>query len=282
LFNRTHTALIAFVWALILRGPIAQGQSDLDEKARVHFKTASSFYDEGNYEQALSEFQSAYDLSKRPELQYNISLTFEKLGDLSNAIASLQRYLDEGGKEISNRSTLELRLVNLRKRLERQQQGELEPGLEAGAIPAGGAAVQAPSTHEGKVSETASENAAGATTKASSKYQLSAPVLVSYIAAGAGALTYAVFGTMAVVENGHLKDKCLTPDPSCTEDEVSNLRTYSLVADVGLAVALVGGVVGTVLLLASSKDEEKREEKSVAVAPWVTPTGFGAVSRVRF
>jgi len=103
------------------------------------------------------------------------------------------------------------------------------------------------------------------------------PVLVSFIAAGAGAATYILFGTMAVVENGRLKDKCL-PGPTCSKDEVSNLRTYSLVADIGLTVALVGGAVGTVLLLTSGK----KEEKPVAVAPWVAPTGFGAVTQVRF
>jgi tetratricopeptide (TPR) repeat protein len=281
-FNRTYTALIAFVWAIILAAPVAQAQSDLDEKARTHFQAGSSFYDEGNYEQALSEFQSAYQLSKRPELQYNISLTYEKLGDLNNAIIALERYLNEG-KEISNRTTLEVRRENLRKRLDRQQQGEPETTPEGGAQPAEGeGAGQALDMPQAETGAIATGSAARATTKPSGKLKLTTPVLVSYIAAGAGALTYAIFGTMAVVEDGSLKDKCLAPEPSCSEDEVSNLRTYSLVADIGLAVALVGGVVGTVLLLTAGHKEEKKVETTVAVAPWVTPTGLGAVSQVRF
>lgn len=282
MFNRTYMALMAFVWAIILGAPVARGQSDLDEKAKTHFQAGSSFYDEGNYEQALSEFQSAYDLSKRPELQYNISLTYEKLGDLNNAIAALEKYLDEG-KEISNRPTLEVRRENLRKRLERQQQGEPETAPEAGAKPVEGAGTgQALDMPEAETVGTATGSAASSTTKPSGKLKLTTPVWVSYIAAGAGALTYAIFGTMAVVEDGNLKDKCLTPEPSCSEDQVSNLRTYSFVADIGLAVALMGGAVGTVLLLTSGNKQEKRVETTVAVAPWVTPTGFGAVSQVRF
>jgi tetratricopeptide (TPR) repeat protein len=299
LLNKIFIALISLVWALIVMGSgVAQAQSDLDEKARVHFEAGNSYYEEGDYEQALREFQRAYDLSKRPKLNYNISLTYEKLGDLPHAVASLEKYLADE-KKISNRSTLELRLDNLRKRLERQQQGEGEPAAaEVAGAAAQGAAATEPQQPQGQTQPAATEaaksaapatkpkEAAPAETKpssdeaakaeASGRGIFSPEVLAPYIAAGVGAVTYAVFGTMAVVENGRLSDKC--KGATCTKDEVSNLRTYSLVADIGLAVAVVGATVGTVLLLTSGK----KEEKTVAVVPWISPTELGAVSQVRF
>jgi len=108
--------------------------------------------------------------------------------------------------------------------------------------------------------------------------------LGSYIAAGVGVVTYSLFGTLAVVENGRLSDKCGEKgdkpgdEQYCSKDDVSNLRTFSLVADIGLGVALVGAAVGTVLLLTGKKEEEK----PVAVFPLISPHALGAVSQVRF
>jgi tetratricopeptide (TPR) repeat protein len=299
LLNRTCWALIGLVGALIITSGVARAQNDLDEKARAHFEAGSSYYEEGDYEQAMREFQRAYDLSKRPTLQYNISLTYEKLGDLANAVGSLEKYLNQE-KKIANRSTLELRLENLRKRLERQQKGETEPSAEAGAAltpvegvsgtaanqkpianapgsAASPAATQKSSTTPAETQPAASNASASTTAKPSTKLKLSTGVWASYITAGVGAVTYIIFGSLAIVENGKLSDKCL-PGRTCSKDQVSNLRTYCLVADIGLGVALAAGALGTVLLLTSGK----KEEKVVAVAPWVSPTELGAISQVRF
>ena len=50
-----------------------------DSGAKTAFAAGRAAYDAGNYEEALQRFQEAHDLSKRPELLYNIGLAADRL-----------------------------------------------------------------------------------------------------------------------------------------------------------------------------------------------------------
>jgi tetratricopeptide (TPR) repeat protein len=287
---------------MLVLGATARAQQEKsDETARIHFKAGTSYYDTGDYELALREFNRSYELSGRPELQYNISLTYEKLGDLEAAIKALEKYLNEA-KDIPNRKTLELRLANLNKRLEQQR----EAAAAEQAVPA--AADEQPGS-DGDVAKGQPEEAqepvqpAPSTEPISEEPQepaqaeseaiepeggdqkilgLPTEVFVSYAVASAGALTFIIFGSLAAAEDGSLSDECLNSDGegTCGESDVSSLDTFSTVADIGLAFALVGGAVGTVLLLTS---EDRSEQTSdLDVAPLIGANQMGAVARMRF
>lgn len=63
-----------------------------DEQAHVLFLNGQRLYEEGRYEEAIVAFQTAYDLSKRPLMLFNIANAYERLGQLEQAIASLNQY----------------------------------------------------------------------------------------------------------------------------------------------------------------------------------------------
>src|SRR3954452_3769018 len=96
----------------------AGAQSD-DENARIHFESGAAYLKQSDNENALREFQAAYSLSKRPALLLNIANVYERMGKPKEAVDSLTKYLEEDPKT-ADRTTVETRITNLKKRAEAQ------------------------------------------------------------------------------------------------------------------------------------------------------------------
>jgi tetratricopeptide (TPR) repeat protein len=87
-------------------------ESDRDSLARAHFITGQSYYAQGRYQNALTEFEEAYRLSERAAFVYNIGICHEKLGEADAAVAAYRRYLDSHPSDEDRRAT-EARIANL-------------------------------------------------------------------------------------------------------------------------------------------------------------------------
>ncbi|MGZ3451978.1 MAG: PEGA domain-containing protein [Polyangiales bacterium] len=68
----------------------------LSGEARKHFESAMTLYEDSNFEAALTEFRTAYDLSKEPRVLRNVAVCEKNLKRYSAAIASLEQELAEG------------------------------------------------------------------------------------------------------------------------------------------------------------------------------------------
>lgn len=220
---------------------------DGDPLARNHFASGRAYYDRGRYEEAIVEFQRAYELSPHPELLYNLYLAHQNLGHRAEAIDALSRYLAERPDE---RPELRERLRAMRERLEQEPEPTREPAPSPEPTPAPRAA-PAPRGDPG-----------GTPTGA----------VVSLIAGGVGLLAFGAFGSLALVEDGRLAGDCgADVGATCTEDDLDTLHTYALIADVSLGVGLVAGAIGLIWLLTGGDDGA---EAPLALGP------HGAVLRV--
>ena len=101
-------ALVVSVTVSLAAALPAQAQ---DDRARLHFLAGASYYEAGDYQDALREFERSHALSQRSELFYNFSLCYQQLGDLESASTYLRRYLDEV-ETMDNRDQLEHRHAN--------------------------------------------------------------------------------------------------------------------------------------------------------------------------
>lgn len=88
------TGRVFFLPAEVAQAADAAQVTDVD-MAKQHFAAANGYYKRGEYEKAIEEFSKAYDLSKRPELNYNIAVCYEKLVKVKDAIAAYKLYLEE-------------------------------------------------------------------------------------------------------------------------------------------------------------------------------------------
>jgi hypothetical protein len=105
-------AIAAVVCALVAP---AGAMTEEEERAKAHFLAGQSYYDQASYTDALREFNEAYRISKKPALLYNIARCFEALEKYSDAVAMLERYLQED-PETSDRAAVETRIANLKER----------------------------------------------------------------------------------------------------------------------------------------------------------------------
>lgn len=243
------------VGAVAQQAEPSSAQAELDARARLHFQAGSSHYETGDYEAAAREFRAAYELSRRPGLLFNTYMAYERMGRFDEAISYLERYLAEA-ENIENRAALELRLTRLRERA---------------------AATRATSSEEeGSTSSRQTARDAGP--------DLTVPAIISFAVGGAGLLTFAIFGGLAVAEDASLADSCgANAGRTCTSDQVSALVGYTVAADVGWVLALAGAGMGAVfLLLNGGGGEEGQTETAVVPVPWASPAGGGVVLEGRF
>ncbi|MFW6067035.1 MAG: tetratricopeptide repeat protein [Myxococcota bacterium] len=238
-------------------GGEGEARSATDEQARTLFMAGRTYYAQGDYEMALESFRKAHDLSGHPELLMNVSLSAERLGKTEVAAEYLARYLDEA-EGIQGRETLERRLTNLRRRLERERARAEEGAVEAPA--------EAEAPGEPGV------------------WGIPTPAFIAYAVGAAGLLTFGTFGILTIVENNDLADGCGATN-ACTDDQLSTLRAYTITADVGLGLALAGAATGTLLFFLLKDDAEPEGPAAgpdVTVTPLLGPRSGGAAAHIRF
>jgi tetratricopeptide (TPR) repeat protein len=273
---------LAFAFALVGAVPLdtahAQDatQAEVDERARVHFTSGRAYFDSGEYERALQEFQQAYALSQREELHYNLFLCQERIGNVSEAIRELEAFL---ATNPPTRATLEPRLTALRVR--ERQEAEAEAVREQERLAAQQRA-EAAEARAREAEERASQSSTGAAGDGeASGGGLHTGAIIGYGVGAAGLITFGVAGIMVVTGDSGLTRGCLAAG-TCTESQLDRQDRRALVADIGLGIGLAGAVTGLVIHLVTrgGDDAEESEESSasarVHVSPWLGRGGAGA------
>ena len=93
-----------------------------------------------------------------------------------------------------------------------------------------------------------------------------APAFAAFAVGGAGVVTFAIAGPLALSSHNELAN--CRPTSSCDGDARDQGKRRALVADIGLGTALVGGVVGVILWFVTNPDTERRA--AVDVQPHVS------------
>lgn len=241
-----------------------------DVQARTLFLAGQTYYDQGEYELALEQFERAYALSPRSLLLLNATNAAERAGNLPVAIRHLEEYLAQE-PEAPNRETLERRLDAMQRRLARQEAG---------------ASQEEPTTSETAETTEAADAEAGAPEDVADvedepRVGIGTPAIIAYSAGGAGLALFTTFGALTLTENSSLADGC-GATRACSEDDLSSLRTYGILADVGMGIGIAGAAAGTVLLILHRKKARGNDEGAASVTPWLDRTGGGANVVVAF
>lgn len=243
---RSTSVLVAL---LALAPGLASAQDDARyAEARRHFELAEEHFGAARFALAIQEYQASYDQMEghpnRSFQLYNIGRSYEEMQRPRDALTSYQRFLEEAPPTNEYRGEAETRIRNL------------EVIIEA----------------EGD--DAAGDDDAGQTVEASGGGDL-VPAIIGFSVAGAGLASFAIFGGLALAEDGRVSELPCAQPMTCSDDELSDLRTFSLVADISIGVAAAGAIAGVVLLLTVGMDSGGSQEETVAVAPWATDTSAG-------
>ncbi len=122
--------------ALVLASGAAR--ADARTEARTHFKKGMEAIGNGRYEDGIAELKRANEILPHPSVVYNIGRAYAESGDLENAVAYYNQYLE--GSPADHDEVAQI-VLNLEARLRRQQAAAQQA---AQASPAVAAPVAAP------------------------------------------------------------------------------------------------------------------------------------------
>ncbi len=97
-----------------------------DQVAREHFMRGRDAFSGGDFAVAAREFDQAYQLSRRPQLLYNIGTAYERLHNWNEANVAFRRYLDEV-PGAPDRAEVEARLRMIEVELQHQAEALQSP-----------------------------------------------------------------------------------------------------------------------------------------------------------
>lgn len=240
-------------WAVLLAstlsalGPNAHADEN-DELGRRYFDSGAAYFAEAEYEDALAAFRKAYELSNRPEILLNIASVQERMGDLTEAIATLDEYLSKNADD-PEIDTVKKRRENLAKRATRNAEAERDAAHKSTPAPTQPVAPKHETTTPSRVP---------------------AYVMLSLGAlSGAGAL---ITGLGAKSEYDTLSSDCELR--RCTDNDLATGKSLALASTLLTGVSIVSVGIGAVLWFTQAPaPEQSSPQVNVAFGP-----GGGAAS----
>jgi hypothetical protein len=89
-------------------------RADEVEDASRHYLAGEQFYNQGLYEEAIAEYEKAYQIKPHPNVLYNIGQAHERLLEYGKSVEWFERYLKETLPDAAHRVEVENRLRVLR------------------------------------------------------------------------------------------------------------------------------------------------------------------------
>ena len=105
---------------VMLFAPVAHAEDPSMRAAKRHFDRGEKLFALGKFDEALDEYQQAFDAKPLPGFLYNIGQCYRNLGDYEQAIFSFKKYL-KLEPEASNKEAVERLIEELE---EKKAQGD--------------------------------------------------------------------------------------------------------------------------------------------------------------
>jgi hypothetical protein len=241
-----------------------------------HYERATRAYDIQKYQEAVEEYQKAYEIAGDPAMLYNVAQAYRLNGQLQEALHSYRRYLQRS-PNARNREDVERKIADLEQTLEAKKRAA---DAEAAARRARAqAAVPAPAVVETPPVQVPPPSEA--------PHNGQRVVGIVILSAGAAAIAVAgVSGWLASKKADDLSAASRAPggvpfDPGLQ----SSGKTWNAVA---IGSAIGGGVlavVGTILIVAAGSDSSEKPAEAHGTAlltPIVGGGTFGMGAGITF
>ena len=290
---------------------------DAVERARIHYERGLQLFNEENYTAALFEFDRAYELAPTYKILYNMGRIQRQQNNYAAALRSYARYLSEGGAAVPEERRAEVereigvlkpRVANVNVKVNVDDADVYSDDTPvcvatiesscAGKSPlrqpiiVNGGRHKITATKPGYSTATALISVVGSDTvdvKLDLVSLAQGPVdpaprnraIVSWAVTGAFAIGAVVTGVLSLRASSKLDDIRSAPNANASEldSESSKTKTFALATDILGGVAIVGGVVSTILTIKAfqaghrSDDAAPPPAKAAKVKFDLGPTG---------
>jgi hypothetical protein len=273
-------------------------------EADAHFRRGVELYKEADYAAALIEFRRAYEIDPKYQALYNIGETYFQLNDYANALRTLEKYLKDGGPQVSaaRREEVQKEIDKLRTRVASLEITTNLPDVEIAVddVPVGKTPLSTPlvvsagrrrvtATRPGKPPVTQIVELAGGDAKKLSlavavdegpeapvptKVPAAPWVVTGVLVAGA-----VVTGSLALTSSSALKTQLNTVPGNAGTISSDHSKTFALAltTDILIGAAIVAGGISIYFTAASNAKSDKASPLPPAQAKagprvaWSTP-----------
>jgi len=126
-----RAGLTIAVWAVLsLTARPAPAAEDAAASAREHYQKGTAFYDLGKYDEAIKEFEAAYEIKNDPALLYNLAQSYRLAGNAEQALHFYRTYLRRVPK-VANRAEIEERITALEQQVAQKNAAGTTPPAAA-------------------------------------------------------------------------------------------------------------------------------------------------------
>jgi hypothetical protein len=125
---RTATLSI-LVFASLVETPAGAQSPGPQETAQQHYDRGAKLYNLGHFQEAIPDFEKAYDLDPSPIFLFNIAQSHRQLGNKERALFFYRRYLEQAPKA-TNRDDVERRMKDLEASLQQEAELKQKPPTE--------------------------------------------------------------------------------------------------------------------------------------------------------
>jgi tetratricopeptide (TPR) repeat protein len=260
---------LGIILGVVLWASLAHAQSDV-ALAKGHYKTGAAYYQRGKYLEAIREFEQSYQLSRRPDILYNLAQCHDKLGDHEKVVEYLRRYLKDR-PTASDQEQVKAWLANLEKTLADKRAAAERAEAEKQAAERRAAADRDASERALRQRDA---DAGAAPRRAAEPRRSTAGWAVPATAAGAALVLFGVggaFGGIAMSKNNASGNNC-GPGNECTAAGVKQ-RHDALVAANYSTGFFIGGAVAAASAVTLWFVLRPRKEAAIRVAAGAAPRG---------
>ena len=243
----------------------------LEDEARAHFRIGRSLYDGGRFREAAAEFETAYRLSRRPKLLFNVYVAHREAGAAARAIGALRSFLQQTPNAPDR--------VNLRARLDAMESAYRRQHPEA-ARPLPRSPDASPPPSEPPPTSLGAQERPRTSTDAAARGRSSPWPWLVVGAGGAMLLTGTLTGLLVLNRETELEQRC--PGGACAvpfQGYRDQSRRFAVLTDALLiagGAAVVGGLVWWLL------DREAPTERAASASAGCDPQGCSATYRMAF
>jgi tetratricopeptide (TPR) repeat protein len=111
---------------VLLAATAPPARADATSEAREHYQKGTSFYDLGKYNDAVREFEAAYQIKNDPALLYNLAQSHRQAGNSEQALHFYRTYLRRVPKA-PNRAEIEGRIAQLEQLVAQKNAAQTAP-----------------------------------------------------------------------------------------------------------------------------------------------------------
>jgi tetratricopeptide (TPR) repeat protein len=133
------SVLLCALWALVPRPAVgAELTDEAKAQARVKFGEGNAAYAQGQYREALTAFEAAYQLAPLPGFLFNVAQCHRQLGHFTQAASAYRRFLSLSEKEPTNAAMVKELIAEMDSQAKQQTTSRARPGkpvAHAQAVP---------------------------------------------------------------------------------------------------------------------------------------------------